>query len=154
MGHWHKIFPRSKFNDLPVNLKSGLPRVWQKKIPWLFPDSKHKFQSMSPYIHCGDFCDIFKAQKITLFINRCFNAVVLKIGQHKRTFLTSWKLSISCAEHYAKQEKFWKKSFGKWYLNENLIQDFVLVQISFAKWWKICIDRHHRWNSLTFPWLW
>ena len=28
---------------------------------------------------------------------------------------------------------------------------FVLVQISFSKQWKICIDRDHRWNSLTFP---
>ena len=40
-----------------------------------------------------------------------------------------------------------------------MIQDFVLVQISFAKWWKICIDRDLRRNSLTLitnhkiPWL-
>ena len=38
--------------------------------------------------------------EITLFINRCFNIVVLKIGQHKRMFSTSWKLLISCAEPY------------------------------------------------------
>ena len=43
--------------------------------------------------------------EITSFINTCFNIVVLKIGQHKGTFSTSWKFSISCAEHYAKHEK-------------------------------------------------
>ena len=61
--------------------------------------------SLSRYIPSGDFLQYIQNNiEITSFINRCFNIVVLKIGQHKGTFSTSWKLSISCAEHYAKHK--------------------------------------------------
>ena len=45
---------------------AGLPRGWQKKNPRLFPEislTTNKFQSLSRYIPCGDFCDIFKTTK-------------------------------------------------------------------------------------------
>ena len=74
-------------------------------FPWHFPDCQHKFQSLSRYIPCGDFLqNIQNHIEITLFINRCFNLVLIKIGQHKRTFSTSGKLAISCSKHYAKHE--------------------------------------------------
>ena len=71
-----------------------------------FPDFSLTFPWLpTRYIPCGDFLQYIPNHiEITLFIYRCFNIVVLKMSQHKRTFSTSWKLLISCAEHYAKHE--------------------------------------------------
>ena len=96
----------------PVMPYTVLPQGWQKKIPWLFPDCQHNVESLSWYIPCGYFLQYIQNHtEITSFINRCFNIVVLKKDQHKRTFSTSWKLLISCAKHYAKYENkssLWK----------------------------------------------
>ena len=90
-----------------------------EKIPRLSPDCQHKFQSLSRYIHCGNFLQYIQNHiKITLFIHRCFNAVVLKKSQHKRMFSTSWKLSVSCAKHYAKHEN--KSSLEKHLLTNDI----------------------------------
>ena len=79
---------------------SGLPRGWQKNIPRLFPDNSLTANTNSS--HCRDiylvviFLQYIENHiEISSFINRCFNIVVLEIGQHKRTFSTSWKVSIS-----------------------------------------------------------
>ena len=134
---WHKLAGQPKDQSgwsVGRPLSSNNIRVATRLVdknsltfPWHFPDYKHKFQSLSRYITCGDFSQYIQNHiEFTLFINRCFNIVVLKIGQHKRTLSTPWKLSVFCVEHYAnmKINKIWKKSFGKWYLNEDIIQDF------------------------------
>ena len=54
-----------------------------------------------------------------------------------RTLCKTWKQSLE------------KNSFSGWYLNEDIIQDFVLVQISFIKRWKLCIHMDHT----RIPWL-
>ena len=90
---WNKISHKN-ICDMPQCRQTGLPRGWQKKIPWLFPNCQHKFQSLLRYIPGGDFLQYIQNHiEITLLINTCFNIVVLKIGQPKRMFPTSWKLS-------------------------------------------------------------
>ena len=147
---------------VPGCTMSGLPRSEQKKFPdfsltfpWLstqFPVTVSIY-TLWRFLQC-----IQNHTEITLFINRCFNIVVLKIGQHKGTLSTPWKLSIYLVPNIMQNIKTNKslewKSSGAWYLNEDMIWYFILVQISFAKWWQICIDRENRWNSPTFPWLW
>ena len=99
VSHKHVKLEILLFKVATVGRKNSLT------FPWHFPDCQHKFQSLSRYIPCGEFLQYIQNQiEITLFINIWFNIVVLKIGQHKRTFSTTWKLSISCAEHYAKHE--------------------------------------------------
>ena len=103
---WVKKFPQrvQKCWNNKVSVATGLAEKSSLTFPWHFPDCQHKFQSLSRYIPCGNFCNIPNHIEITLFTNRCLNIVVLKRGQYKRTLSTSWKLSISCAEYYAKHE--------------------------------------------------
>ena len=79
-----------------LRVATGMAEKYSPTFPWQFPDCQHKFQSLSRYISCGDFLQYIQNHiEISSFINRCFNIVVLEIGQHKRTFSTSWKVSIS-----------------------------------------------------------
>ena len=84
---------------------TGLAEINSLTFPWHFPDCQHKFQSLSQYNPRRVFLQcIQNHREITSFITRRFNIVVLKLGQHKRTFTTSWKLLISCVKQYAKHE--------------------------------------------------
>ena len=96
----------SKYSVSTVSTDQGCHRVGRK----MFPDFSLTFPWLPTQILVIVVISILwwflqyitNHIEITLFVNRCFNIVVLKIGQHKRTFSTSRKLSISCAEFYAK----------------------------------------------------
>ena len=85
------------WNSMSISSNSrfatGLAEKKSPTFPWNFPDCKQIPVTVAIYTLWWFLRYIQNHKEITLFINRCFKIVVLKIGQHKRTFSISWKLS-------------------------------------------------------------
>ena len=87
----HAILYQYPLLPMYDRVATGLAEKNSLTFPWHFPNCQHKLQSLLRYIPYGDFLQYIQNHiEITLYLNRCFNRVVLKIGQHKRTFSTSW----------------------------------------------------------------
>ena len=119
--HLHR---RRHAQKCKYRVATGLAEKNSLTFPWHFPDCKHKFQSLLWHIPYGNFCDIFKTTMKSHY------------SLTDASTYWSWKY-VSTREHFQHHEncqylvpnimqnmktnKVYKKIFGKWYLNENLI---------------------------------
>ena len=111
----NRIWPWKSIAPLTIEIfTQGCHEVGRKKnrpdFPWHFPaDCQHKLQSLSRYIPCGEFLQYIQNHiEISLFINRCFNIVVLK--------------RVSTRERFQHHENCW-------YLVPNIMQNMTTNKV-------------------------
>ena len=128
-----------------------------EKNPWLSPDiSLTANTNSSPCRNIYPeviFCNP-KLHRIHIIHQQVLYYSGLENRSAQKMFSTQWKLLLSWLNIMQNMKTISEKNIGELYLNEDIISDFVLVQRSFPKRWKLCIDRDHKRNSVTIPLLW